>query len=181
MAKKVLITEEDEQATNGLLVLFFIIVAIFIGGLSFIAGIIYTSYLDGNREDECENVTPIEKIIEENKIEDYLITDEKLLKELDEKVDKIKIVDEGYSERYIYNYLEDSKNYYVLVAYGYYEINGKNKIVYTGFDKKNIYKELSSKEELKIDDSNYSEFSKYKVTFAKDGNDSYFKGIERIE
>ena len=182
MAKKVLVNEETEEtSSNGLLILFFIIVAIILGSLSFIAGIIYTSYLDGREEENCEVVKPIEEIIDEKTIEDYLVTDDKIINGLKGKVDNIDLGSSLLKEKYIYNYLEDEKNYYVLIAYGYYEIVGDKKKVYTSIDKKDIYKELGKKEEFKIDDSNYNEFSKYKVTFIKDGNDSIFKSVERID
>ena len=32
-----------------------------------------------------------------------------------------------------------------------------------------------------IDDSNYDDFGKYKITFIKDGDNSYFKSLERLE
>ena len=182
MAKKILVNEEEEIAgTNGLLILFFIVVAIFIGSLCFIGGIIYTSYVEGKNEEKCLVDKPIEEIIDEKTINDYVVNDEKIIKELEEKVDNIDILARELKEKYIYNYLEDTKNYYVLVAYGCYEINGDNKIVYTSLDKKDIYKEYSKKEQFELDDSNYNDFGKYKVTFSKDGNDISFKSLERIE
>ena len=182
MAKKIIINEEDEMAnSNGLIILFFIVVAIILGSLSFIAGIIYTSYLEGKNEEECEVVKPIEEIIDEKTIENYLVTDNKLVKELNSKVNNIEIEKEVLKEQYAYNYLEDEKNYYVLLAYGSYEINGDKKVVYTSIDKKDIYKEYNKNESIVIDENNYNEFSKYRITFIKDGNDIIFKGIERIE
>lgn len=182
MTKKVLVNVEDEEANNnGLLILFFIVVAIFIGSLSFIAGIIYTSYLDGKKDEECETVKPIEEIIDEKTIEDYLVSDANIVKELDKIVNLISFDDEKNSVKYVYNYLEDEKNYYVLLAYGFVEKVSDKTVVYTDVSRKNVYKEYSKNESFTLDDSNYNDFSKYKVTISKDGNDLYFKSLERIE
>ena len=83
--------------------------------------------------------------------------------------------------KYVYTYLEDTKNYYVFIAYGTYEdVQGK-RIIYSDLDKNNIYKELNIKDNFIIDDSNYDDFGKYRITFIKDGDNSYFKSLERLE
>ena len=182
MAKKVLVNEEDEVAnTNGLLVLFFIVIAIFVGSLCFIGGIVYTSYIDSKNDEKCLEDKNIEEIMEDNSINDYVVTDENVIEKLKDKVDSLDIMSSESKETYIYNYLENTKNYYVLVAYGCYDMKESNKVVYTSCDKKDIYKEYNKEEKFELNDNNYNDFSKYKITFIKDGNNSYFKSIERIE
>ena len=89
MAKKVLVNQNDEDTNNsGLLVLFFIILTIFIGSISFIGGIIYANYLNDETDDKC--------IVEEYKEEvsdkelGYEIEDKKVINNLDFKVDVLK-------------------------------------------------------------------------------------------
>ena len=180
MGKKVIVNEEDENS-NGLMILFFIIIAIVIGSLSFIAGIVYTSYLDGKDDEACEDVVPIEKIVDEKTINDYVVTDENVIKILNDKVEDIDFSQSVSKEKYLYNYLEDDKYYYVLISYGSFDVDGAKKIVYTDLEKKSVYKEYDSKESFVIDENNYNDFSKYRITFIKDGNDCIFKGAERIE
>ena len=103
MGKKVIVNEEEENS-NGLMILFFIIIAIVIGSLSFIAGIVYTSYLDGKDDGACEDVVPIEKIVDEKTINDYVVTDENVIKILNDKVEDIDFSQSVSKEKYLYNY-----------------------------------------------------------------------------
>ncbi len=182
MAKKVLINEDNEEVNNnGLLVLFLIVLTIFVGSLCFIGGIVYTSYLDGKNEDKCIDEIDNKVIIDEKKVDNYVITDSKVISDLNDKVKELNIIDKDNKMEYVYNYLEDSKYYYVLIAYGSFEVKDSKRIIYTGIDGNNIYKEIDKNDKFILDDSNYNVFSKYKIVFIKDGNNSSFSSIERIE
>ena len=119
-----------------------------------------------------------EKDINSKDSDTYVVEDNKIIDILDNKINDININNEI---KYVYTYLEDTKNYYVFIAYGTYEdVQGK-RIIYSDLDKNNIYKELNIKDTFIIDDSNYDDFGKYKITFIKDGDNSYFKSLERLE
>ena len=179
MAKKVIVDEDDNEVNNnGLIILFFIILTIFIGSLCFISGIIYTSYLEGKNEDVCSEEKVKEKDINNKDSDTYVVEDNKIIDILDNKINDININNEI---KYVYTYLEDTKNYYVFIAYGTYEDVQDKRIIYSDLDKNNIYKELNIKDNFIIDDSNYDDFGKYKITFIKDGDNSYFKSLERLE
>jgi len=80
---------------------------------------------------------------------------------------------------YSYAFTEDNDYYYVYTSYGEIKKNDDKYILYIDNTYKDIYKEDIDKNNLIIDESNYEEFSKYKVVFFKDN--FYFKNIERID
>lgn len=55
--------------------------------------------------------------------------------------------------------------------------------IYSDYGEKNKLQEINGDDSLsfKIDSSNYEKFSEYKLTFTKDGNDYYYKSIERTK
>ena len=75
---------------------------------------------------------------------------------------------------------------YVYVSVGMMSIieetlpNAKYNI-YSDYEEKNKLQEINGNETFKIDSSNYDKFSEYKITFTKNGNDYYYKSIERTK
>ena len=52
--------------------------------------------------------------------------------------------------------------------------------IYSDYEEKNKLQEINESKYI-IDESNYDKFSEYKLTFTKDGNDYYYKSIERTK
>ena len=84
-----------------------------------------------------------------------------------------------YVNGYRYKYTEDKNNAYIYVATAVYSGIGKVDVI-SDSDTNKVYKTIES-DSFTIDESNYDSFAKYKVTFKKDGNNYFFKSVEKIE
>ncbi len=142
-------------------------------------------------------VTDLDKKYEDlfnTKINNYTISDA-VLDCYDFKIDKSKNIITGDLKcgfgfdrllHYINKITEDDNNIYAYVNVGYFSV-GMDTIVYSSMDKTNIVKKFSDGEysaldnEYNIDHSNYTQFSEYKMTFVKNGDNIYYKNIERIK
>lgn len=90
----------------------------------------------------------------------------------------------GIYEKYVYDYKNKESILEVYVSVSYWASisqSGYGSVLYKDFENTKKYKEFTSKDCIKIDDSNYSEFSKYKVVYEKNSSGNYiFKNSERI-
>lgn len=86
---------------------------------------------------------------------------------------------------YINKLSANGNDVYVYVSVGKMSIieetlpNAKYNI-YSDYEEKNKLQEINESKYI-IDESNYDKFSEYKLTFTKDGNDYYYKSIERTK
>ncbi len=63
------------------------------------------------------------------------------------------------------------------------DTNDDYTLVYKDYNKKELYQKLNEEEyeDFDVDRFNYNDFSKYKITFTKSGNDYIFESIESIK
>ena len=89
---------------------------------------------------------------------------------------------DGYNEeiQYIYKMTEKDGKYYVYVAYGLFVNQNGNYTLYTDYEGKNKYSKEATYNNFVLEEANYNEFSKYKMTFYKNGNDFVFEKIEKL-
>ncbi len=77
---------------------------------------------------------------------------------------------------YVNKITQKDDEIYIYISAEYYEYNENNKlIIYSDHNKTNVV------QGDEINSSNYDKFSEYKLTFTKDGNDYYYKSIERTK
>ena len=88
---------KEEVNNNALLVVFIIVLSIFIGGICFIAGMIYSSYLNKEEKIICETKNKEEKEYDSSK--ETEVTNEIIIKEITKKKD------------ILINYSESDNNY----------------------------------------------------------------------
>lgn len=96
----------------------------------------------------------------------------------------------NFMDSYIYDFDVDDNNayLYVSVSYGNEELtkNDDTKVtIYRDYKHKKIYKEFiynsnSPNDDFILDDSNYKEFTLYKYTFKRIGDNYYFKSLEKV-
>jgi hypothetical protein len=53
--------------------------------------------------------------------------------------------------------------------------------LYTDYEGKNKYNKEAAYNNFVLEEANYKDFSKYKMTFIKNGNDYVFEKIEKLE
>ena len=86
---------------------------------------------------------------------------------------------------YINRYTTKGNESYVYINKGYVITNDESytRDIYTDLNKNKLYKTEASNNfswDTAINESNYSEFSEYKITFVKNIDGYYFKGIEKV-
>ena len=90
----------------------------------------------------------------------------------------------GIYEKYVYDYKTRGTTLEVYVAVSYWADTAEGKygsVLYKDYENTKKYKDFTWKECVKMDDSNYDEFSKYKVIYEKNASGNYiFKSSERI-
>ena len=82
---------------------------------------------------------------------------------------------------YIYQITEKDGRCFVYIAYGIFVNNQGSYVLYTDSDTQKKYNGEATYGKFDIKDTNYKDFSKYKITFEKNGNDYIFSKIEKIE
>ncbi len=185
MSKKEDIEEVEEYSRNALLTMFFIVITIVVGGLCFVGGIIYSTYLNKEEVEYIEKNNEKNTIKEDNNKEQEL-TEESIITKLKQKKEQIlplSLIDNSECKElitYDYSNTEDDYNYYLYTSLGL--LNTCSNTIYTEIETKDEYKILDNNESFKITDDNYQDFSKYKITFTKgEKNNIYLSSIERIQ
>lgn len=84
-----------------------------------------------------------------------------------------------FSETYIYDYKVAKNEYFVYVAYATITPGTNDTFaIYKDYNQKQLYHEGPG---FRLDESNYQEFDKYKLTFIKENNNYIFNRIEKLK
>ena len=91
-------------------------------------------------------------------------------------------VDNRSINQFAYKITAKDDKYYVYISVAtFYSNEDGSIIVYKDPKLEEKYKDYKTAEEFQIDSSNYDNFSKYKITFVKNGEEYTFSSIEKIE